>query len=173
MNYTKALTSVRCSKYRFNWLSLRLCLVNIGNQASRIMFDKLDNEFRFQQQALSLLSKRQDILAANIANADTPGYQARDIDFSQQLKNAMSQETQDNNSLTLSLTSGKHIPATAPNVLEQQLLYRIPDQPRADGNTVDMDRERVNFADNNVKYQTSLTLLGSQIKGMMSVINQG
>jgi len=45
------------------------------------MFDKLDNELRFQQQALSLMSRRQDILASNIANADTPGYQARDIDF--------------------------------------------------------------------------------------------
>lgn len=137
------------------------------------MFDKLDNEFRFQQQALSLLSRRQDILASNIANADTPGYQARDIDFSQQLKNAMSQDTQSNNSLTLSLTSGKHIPGAAPVMQDQQLLYRIPDQPSADGNTVDMDRERVNFADNNVKYQSSLTLLGSQIKNMMSVINQG
>lgn len=137
------------------------------------MFDKLDNEFRFQQQALSLLSRRQDILAANIANADTPGYQARDIDFSKQLKNAMSQETQSHNSLTLSLTSGKHIAGAAPKMHDQQLLYRIPDQPSADGNTVDMDRERVNFADNNVKYQSSLTLLGSQIKNMMSVINQG
>lgn len=137
------------------------------------MLDKLDNEFRFQQQALSLLSRRQDILASNIANADTPGYQARDIDFSQQLKNAMSEDTQSTNSLTLSLTSGKHIPGAAPKMHDQQLLYRIPDQPSADGNTVDMDRERVNFADNNVKYQSSLTLLGSQIKNMMSVINQG
>ena len=54
-----------------------------------------------------------------------------------------------------------------------QLLYRIPDQPSADGNTVDMDRERISFADNNMKYQTSLTVLGGQIKGMMSVIGQG
>lgn len=137
------------------------------------MLDKLDNEFRFQQQALSLLSRRQDILASNIANADTPGYQARDIDFSQQLKNAMSQDIPGNDSLTMSLTSSKHIPGAAPVMQDQQLLYRIPDQPGADGNTVDMDRERVNFADNNVKYQSSLTLLGSQIKNMMSVINQG
>ena len=95
------------------------------------MFDKLDNELRFQQQALSLMSRRQDILA------------------------------------------GKHIPGVVPKANDQQLLYRIPDQPSADGNTVDMDRERVNFADNNVKYQSSLTILGAQIKGLMSVINQG
>ncbi|ANI81699.1 MULTISPECIES: flagellar basal body rod protein FlgB [Kosakonia] len=137
------------------------------------MFDKLDNELRFQQQALSLMSRRQDILASNIANADTPGYQARDIDFSKQLKNAMRQETQHNGPLSLALTSGKHIPGTTPKMDDRQLLYRIPDQPSADGNTVDMDRERVNFADNNVKYQSSLTILSTQIKNMMSVINQG
>jgi flagellar basal-body rod protein FlgB len=50
------------------------------------------------------------------------------------------------------------------------LMYRIPDQPSADGNTVDMDRERTNFADNSVRYQTDLTVLGGQIKGMMSVL---
>lgn len=145
----------------------------LAKQASHFMFDKLDNELRFQQQALSLMSRRQDILASNIANADTPGYQARDIDFSKELKNAMAQETRNNHPLTLALTSGKHIPGVAPKVNDQPLLYRIPDQPSADGNTVDMDRERVNFADNNVKYQSSLTILGAQIKGLMSVINQG
>ncbi len=137
------------------------------------MFDKLDNELRFQQQALSLMSRRQDILASNIANADTPGYQARDIDFSKQLKNVMRQQAQQSGPLALSLTSGSHIPGVAPKMDDRQLLYRIPDQPSADGNTVDMDRERVNFADNNVKYQSSLTILSTQIKNMMSVINQG
>jgi len=145
----------------------------LAKQASNFMFDKLDNELRFQQQALSLMSRRQDILASNIANADTPGYKARDIDFSKELKNAMTQETRNNHPLTLALTSGKHIPGVVPKANDQQLLYRIPDQPSADGNTVDMDRERVNFADNNVKYQSSLTILGAQIKGLMSVINQG
>lgn len=53
------------------------------------------------------------------------------------------------------------------------LLFRIPDQPAMDGNTVDMDRERTNFADNSLKYQTDLTVLGGQIKGMMSVLQQG
>lgn len=137
------------------------------------MMDKLDKALYFQQEALNLLTRRQDILASNIANADTPGYLARDIDFSQQLKKAVVQTRRPAQSLTLSLTEKKHIPAAAPAINRNQLLYRIPDQPSADGNTVDMDRERVNFADNNIKYQTSLTLLGSQIKGMMSVISQG
>jgi len=137
------------------------------------MLDKLDNELRFQQQALDLLNKRQSILASNIANVDTPGYLARDIDFSGQLKSAVAKEKQAQGPLTLSLTSGAHIAATAADFGNSQLLYRIPDQPSADGNTVDMDRERVSFTDNNVKYQSSLTLLGSQIKNMMSVISQG
>lgn len=137
------------------------------------MLDKLDNELRFQQEALQLLSQRQDVLASNIANVDTPGYLARDIDFSQQLKNVVENNVKKSGEVALRLTSGKHIPATAPPINNEQLLYRIPDQPSADGNTVDMDRERVNFADNTVKYQTSLTILSSQLKNMMSVINQG
>ena len=137
------------------------------------MLDKLDNALRFQQQALSLLTKRQDVLASNIANVDTPGYLARDIDFSQQLKNAMDSHAAEQAPLSLALTSGTHIAGSAPAFDDARLLYRIPDQPSADGNTVDMDRERVSFADNSMKYQSSLTLIGSQIKGMMTVIGQG
>ncbi|AUX91704.1 flagellar basal body rod protein FlgB [Mixta gaviniae] len=137
------------------------------------MMDKLDKALYFQQEALSLLARRQDILASNIANADTPGYLARDIDFSQQLKQAVSQQRSRTEPLTLNLTAARHIPAAGGGGDRSDLLYRIPDQPSADGNTVDMDRERVNFADNNIKYQTSLTILSSQIKGMMSVIGQG
>jgi len=135
------------------------------------MLDKLSRELRFQQQALALLNKRQSVLASNVANADTPGYLARDIDFSAQLKAAVAREAR--NPLTLSLTSGRHIAATASTADDDALLYRIPDQPAADGNTVDMDRERANFADNSVRYQSGLTILGTQIKNMMSVINQG
>lgn len=137
------------------------------------MFDKLDNAIRFQQEALSLLTKRQNILASNIANADTPGYLARDIDFSAQLKSAVDRNMKGSSPLALSVTSASHLPASANAFDNNQLLYRIPDQPSADGNTVDMDRERVSFADNNMKYQTSLTVLGSQIKNIMSVIGQG
>lgn len=115
------------------------------------MIDKLDKALYFQQEALNLLTRRQDILASNIANADTPGYLARDIDFSQELKKAVVQERRQAQSLSLNLTAERHIPAAAPAINRNDLLYRIPDQPSADGNTVDMDRERVNFADNNIK----------------------
>lgn len=137
------------------------------------MVNKLDDAFRFQQEALGLLSRRQDVLASNIANADTPGYQARDIDFSQQLKQAMDNSSMAKQSVSLSLTSNKHIEGKSMPFDDAQLLYRVPDQPSADGNTVDMDRERVNFADNAVKYQSGLTFLGADIKKMMTVLSQG
>ncbi|EOC9243791.1 flagellar basal body rod protein FlgB [Enterobacter cloacae] len=135
--------------------------------------NKLDDAFRFQQQALGLLSRRQDILASNIANADTPGYKARDIDFTQQLKAVMENNAMAKSPVSLSLTSNKHIEGKARPFDDSQLLYRVPDQPSADGNTVDMDRERVNFADNSVKYQSGLTFLGADIKKMMTVLSQG
>lgn len=135
------------------------------------MLDKLDNSLRFQQKALELLNQRQEILASNIANADTPGYLSRDIDFSRQLSNAVNRTHIFSKPLSLKLTAEKHIPASGGQLPNIQLLYRVPDQPSADGNTVDMDRERVNFADNNLKYQSGLTFLGAEIKKMMNVIS--
>ena len=134
------------------------------------MLDKLDASLRFGQEALNLRAQRQEILAGNIANADTPGYQARDIDFASQLNKVIAQGRPGGSGVALSLTSARHIPAQNLQPPQLELLYRVPDQPAGDGNTVDMDRERTNFADNSLKYQTDLTLLTGQIKGMMSVI---
>ncbi|MFU0919639.1 flagellar basal body rod protein FlgB [Kluyvera sichuanensis] len=134
------------------------------------MLDKLDAALRFQQEALNLRAERQEILAANIANADTPGFQARDIDFASELKKVMVRGRPESSGVSLTLTSERHIPAQTLSTPETDLLYRIPDQPAMDGNTVDMDRERTQFADNSLQYQTGLTVLGGQIKGMMSVL---
>ncbi|VYU63177.1 flagellar basal body rod protein FlgB [Metakosakonia massiliensis] len=134
------------------------------------MLDKLDANLRFQQEALNLTARRQEILSANIANADTPGYQARDIDFASELKKVMERGRTEASGVSLALTSSRHIPAQAISAAPEDLLYRIPDQPSLDGNTVDMDRERTQFADNSVKYQTGLTVLGGQIKSMLTVL---
>ncbi len=72
--------------------------------------------------------------------------------------------------MALKVTSPRHIEAQVNSAASANLLYRIPDQPAADGNTVDMDRERTQFAYNSLKYQTDLTLISSQIKGMISVL---
>ncbi|WKZ93804.1 flagellar basal body rod protein FlgB [Chimaeribacter arupi] len=137
------------------------------------MLDKLDAALRFQQEALNLRALRQEVLAANIANADTPGYQARDIDFASQLNKVMEQGRVNGSGLALNVTSARHIEVQASQPADLDLLFRVPDQPALDGNTVDMDRERTNFADNSLKYQTDLTVLGGQIKSMMSVLQQG
>ena len=137
------------------------------------MLDKQDAPLRFQQEALNLRAQRQEILAANIANADTPGFQARDIDFSSQLTRAIEQGRVNGSGVSLTTTSSRHIPAQNFQPPELDMLYRVPDQPSLDGNTVDMDRERTEFADNSLRYQTDLTVISGQIKSMMSVLQQG
>jgi len=134
------------------------------------MLDRLDNELHFQRESLRLLNYRQNILAANIAHADTPGYQARDMDFSHHLQNAIKNNHTGMAPIVLKTTSANHL-SSRQLADESSLLFRIADQPSADGNTVDMDRERVHFSDNAVKYQTSLTILNTELKNIMSVLN--
>ena len=137
------------------------------------MLDKLDAALRFQQEALNLRAQRQGSFAAHSAKPQTVWYQARDIDFSSELKKVMERGRAEGTGVSLALTSSRHIPAQAMTAPTTDLLYRIPDQPSLDGNTVDMDRERTQFADNSLQYQTGLTLLGGQIKGMMTVLQGG
>ncbi len=129
------------------------------------MIDKLDGALRFHQEALNLRAERQKVLASNIANADTPNYKARDFDFSAELSRAMQQGRPGDGGLALARTSGQHIAAQAPTSAGRDLLYRIPDQPSLDGNTVDMNRERAQFADNAVRYQAGLDHHESQDSG--------
>ena len=135
------------------------------------MTDRIGNDLQFFQSAISLRQQRQEVLASNIANADTPSYKARDFDFRSALQNAMgdSMRLADTN---LTLTSARHIPAKAVTPDPAELLYRQPLQPSLDGNTVDMDVERVQFADNTVKYQTDLTIISQRIKGLMAALQQ-
>lgn len=137
------------------------------------MLDKLDAALRFQQEALNLRAQRQEILAANIANADTPGYQARDMDFASELQKVIQRGREEVGRVSLTRTAAQHIPAQALTPPAAELLYRIPDQPSLDGNTVDMDRERTQFADNSLQYQMSLSALSGQIKSMMNVLQGG
>lgn len=132
------------------------------------MLDKLGAEFQFNEKALSLRAQRQGILVSNIANADTPRYQARDINFATELKYALDKGHVQ--STGLSLTSTRHIPFTQTPTSDIDLMYRVPDQPALDGNTVDMDRERVEFLENSLKYQSILTDITSQIQNMKHVL---
>ncbi|MDR9440997.1 MAG: flagellar basal body rod protein FlgB [Halomonas sp.] len=129
------------------------------------MIDRLAASLNFHQQALGLRQERQKVLASNIANADTPGYKARDMDFAGELQKAVKQGSSDGG-LALSRSSARHIEGQGVPGASHELLYRVPDQPSLDGNTVDMDRERTQFADNSVRYQAALTILNSRIQGL-------
>lgn len=137
------------------------------------MVDRLSQHFAFHQTALALRQQRQEILASNIANADTPNYKAREMDFNAALKQAMGGATQALPPTQLALTSSRHIAGAAmPPPLQSNVLYRQPLQPALDGNTVDMDVERMAFADNTMQYQTSLNLLSQRIKGLIAAVQQ-
>lgn len=106
-----------------------------------------------QGKALSLLAQRQKVLAGNIANADTPGFKARDFDFAAALNEARAQPAG----------------ATAA-VPDAKLQWREAEQPTMDGNTVDLDRERANFADNSVKFEATLRFINGSAKTMLDAI---
>lgn len=135
------------------------------------MIDKLSQSLHFQQEALNLRNERQQVLAGNIANADTPHYKARDFDFSQALGRAVDAGRNSHGGLALSATSERHVQGSmSSRAAADSLLYRVPDQPSIDGNTVDMDRERAQFLDNSVRYQASLSMLTSYIQGLKSAM---
>ncbi len=92
------------------------------------MLDRLNEDFRFYQQALGLRAQRQEVLSSNIANADTPNYKARDFDFKTAMANAM-EGTKRLPDTSLTLTSARHIPAKAVSQGPTDLLYRLPYQP--------------------------------------------
>lgn len=135
------------------------------------MIDRFSENFSFHQTALNIRQQRQEVLAANIANADTPGFKARDIRFRDVLELALNHSGRLPDT-SLVLTSSRHIPAVASTPDTGNLMYRTPAQPRLDGNTVDMDVERVQFADNTMRYQTELAVLSTRLKGMMAALQQ-
>lgn len=133
------------------------------------MIDRLSAALNFDREALDLRNQRQQVLANNIANADTPNYKARDFDFSRALAQATAR-TAAQSSIALATTSSRHLSAKSGITSGADLLYRMPDQPSLDGNTVSMDQERTRFTDNAVRYQAALTLLNSRIRGLKSAM---
>lgn len=128
----------------------------------------LDAALNFHQSSLRVRAQRQELLAANIANADTPNYKARDIDFSQAMTDALNGS--EANGTALANTSSQHMPANTLESSLSQALYRKEVQSSIDGNTVDMDVERNQFTDNALRYEASLTMLNAKIKGLMTAI---
>ena len=127
------------------------------------MISRLDEEFSFYQKALNLRSERQQILASNIVNADTPNYKARDFDFAAAMKNAVSKTAS-----SLEMTDSRHMQSLGSSGAKLQ--YSMPYQSSLDGNTVEMDVERNKYMENSVHYEADLTVLTSRIKTMLSAI---
>ncbi len=133
------------------------------------MSNSLDSLLKFQQTAMNLRETRQELIASNIANADTPHYQARDIDFSKALQNALGNQA---GGLTLSTSAAAHLSgnASGEQVQGTPVLYRSALQPSADGNTVNMDVERAQFSENTIRYEASLKFVGQQIKDVLAAL---
>lgn len=131
------------------------------------MTQPLDNYLGIHPLALELSARRSEILAANMANADTPNYKAQDIDFKAALAASGSMST----TLPLVTTSAAQIPLNQPgDALTAQLKYRIPNASSLDGNTVDEQMEQANFAENAVRYQASLTFISDKFRTLMTAI---
>ena len=125
--------------------------------------NKIASHLDFHAQALMLRSRRNEILASNIANAATPNFKARDLSFDAQIKKHVS------GTGPLSVTHGQHLD-TAISVGHDRILFRDPINPSMDGNTVELAVEQMEFSENVTRYQTTLTFLNNRISGLMSAI---
>ena len=127
------------------------------------MLSKIDKEIQFVQSALNLRARRQEILASNIANADTPNYKARDLDFASALKQATGVA---GGAVAMARTSPRHLEGVNGASTLAHVKYRAAVQPSLDGNTVDPDVERAHFADNALHYQFLIDRAASSFKTM-------
>lgn len=137
------------------------------------MLNKLDAALSFHQNALRVRGQRQELIAANIANADTPNFKARDIDFKSAMQSATAGISRE--AFMATKTSPLHLDGMPSNNISQsgapgEPLFRPITQGSVDGNTVDMDVERNQFADNGIRYEASLTLINAQLKKMLAAI---
>uniref|UniRef100_UPI004048D1B2 flagellar basal body rod protein FlgB n=2 Tax=Polynucleobacter sp. TaxID=2029855 RepID=UPI004048D1B2 len=134
-------------------------------EQARIMSDMQLSPINFYEQVLSLRAQRQQLLASNIANADTPNYKAVDIDFNSAMQAALQQV----NPAELKLTSSSHLPNTG-TIGNADIKERASKQNSLDGNTVDMDIERAQFTENALQYEAAITLINNHFKNIASVI---
>jgi len=126
----------------------------------------LDTYLGVHADALKLQSRRMEVIADNLANSDTPGYKARDVDF----RAAMAEAGGLNAPVKLATTNAGHMGADPAAGINASLKYRVPLAPALDGNTVDAQQEQAAFADNTVRYQATLTFLSARFKGLMTAI---
>jgi flagellar basal-body rod protein FlgB len=134
------------------------------------MKTQLDNMLNFDTQALRIRDQRQQVLASNIANADTPNYKARDLDFKAALQGALQGTGATPGGRAVATTDPGHLAGKPGMAADAGLLYQNPAQGSVDGNTVDMEATRAAFAENAIHYEFDLNRISQQIKSMLAVI---
>ncbi len=126
----------------------------------------MDSYLGLHTRALQLRSQRAGILATNLANADTPNFKARDMDFRAVLERA----AQDPAPVRMRRTDPRHLALPRPDLTPARLKYRVPQQAALDGNTVDVQVERSKFTENALHYQADLRFLSGRINGMIKAL---
>ena len=135
------------------------------------MFDKLTSTMDFHGKALVLRAERQRTIASNIANADTPGYVARDFNFKEAMSAAIAGKALPGSAQPAGTAHPRHLPlAGSSGALGSSLAYGPQVQPALDNNSVDLDRERGNFVDNAVRYESTLRFINGNARTMLSAI---
>ena len=125
-----------------------------------------DNALGIHQYTVGVRERNAEVISTNIAQANTPGYQAKGMDFQKALQAASSGA-----SMSLQTTDGRHISATTHTNMSGEMLYRVPTHPdTGDGNTVDVDLERNLFMQNQIRHQASLDFLGGKFKNLTKAI---
>ena len=122
----------------------------------------IKDHIAFQASALSLREKRNNMLASNIANAGTPGYKARDIDFDRELARQVGD-------IPLRKKDDRQMDDVAGSS-DADVQYRVPLNPSLDGNTVELSVEQMEFSENSLRYMTTLSFLNRRISGLMTAI---
>lgn len=133
------------------------------------MNDRIGEQMTVQRSALSILAQRQELIATNIANADTPHFKARDLDFKEALANRLAGRREQD--LKLAVTARGHIGGRGDVGLPAAVKYRNEFQPGVDGNTVNMDVERAAFAETALRLEAALTFVRGSIKDLQSAIS--
>lgn len=130
----------------------------------------LDATFSQHERALNLYAERSEILANNLVNSDTPGFQARDLDFKTILSNANVENELGQTALKTTHSGHIHEYASG-NPLSEELLYRIPMQGSIDGNTVDGEVEKTQFSENSIRYMATLNFINHEFTKLKMVMN--
>lgn len=138
----------------------------------------LDKLVGFHESALKIRTERMEVIAGNLANANTPGYKAKDIDFNKAMQSAMRDSAGGAPSRSaggLVKTNDRHMSGNSSSVAANfDMQYRVPTQPdTGDGNTVEVQAERNRFLDNGLRYQASLEFINGKVKGMKKALSSG